>query len=288
MANKIQLTLKAVKPKKAVTITFGNRGENHIHQEQIGEDVESGMSVDELRESFKRCGGTMIELKSYIKDGDFTKFKKENSDISESEETLRELWRNTPEACVMIVEEGCKLLGVDKDEWYNEQNGLMVDSQFYNVKTGSVCNKLARHNLCFDTVGHPPDYENRRGRVYAFEDVPLTRRVRESLPEVLGEKARNLIAEGNYYYEPSKTGIGYHGDGERKIVVAFRLGVEIPLHYQWYIRGKPFGDNIKLTIKPGSMYVMSELAVGTNWKRQKIFTLRHAAGCEKYTKIVKK
>ena len=30
---------------------------------------------------------------------------------------------------------------------------------------------------------------------------------------------------------------------------------------------------------------MSEKAVGTDWKRKKFPTLRHAAGCEKYTKI---
>jgi len=30
------------------------------------------------------------------------------------------------------------------------------------------------------------------------------------------------------------------------------------------------------------MYVMSEKAVGTDWKEKKIYTLRHATGCEKY------
>jgi hypothetical protein len=30
------------------------------------------------------------------------------------------------------------------------------------------------------------------------------------------------------------------------------------------------------------MYVMSEKAVGTDWKSSKFFTLRHATGCAKY------
>ncbi len=30
---------------------------------------------------------------------------------------------------------------------------------------------------------------------------------------------------------------------------------------------------------------MSEKTVGTDWKRKNIYTLRHAAGCAKYTNI---
>lgn len=33
------------------------------------------------------------------------------------------------------------------------------------------------------------------------------------------------------------------------------------------------------------MYMMSEKAVGTDWLKKIIFTLRHAAGCKKYTTI---
>ena len=30
------------------------------------------------------------------------------------------------------------------------------------------------------------------------------------------------------------------------------------------------------------MYVMSEYAVGTNWKSRSVYTLRHAAGADKF------
>jgi hypothetical protein len=30
---------------------------------------------------------------------------------------------------------------------------------------------------------------------------------------------------------------------------------------------------------------MSDKAVGNDWKKKTIYTLRHAAGCEKFTKI---
>jgi hypothetical protein len=33
----------------------------------------------------------------------------------------------------------------------------------------------------------------------------------------------------------------------------------------------------------GDLYVMSEKTTGRDWKTKSIYTLRHAAGCEKYT-----
>ena len=38
-------------------------------------------------------------------------------------------------------------------------------------------------------------------------------------------------------------------------------------------------------LEPGDVYIMSETAVGTNWKRMTVLTLRHATGCDKFTKI---
>ena len=34
--------------------------------------------------------------------------------------------------------------------------------------------------------------------------------------ELFGKKAKNLKAEGNKYYDLTRTGIHYHGDSERK------------------------------------------------------------------------
>lgn len=82
---------------------------------------------------------------------------------------------------------------------------------------------------------------------------------------------------------PSCCGIGYHGDTERKRVVAIRLGVSIPLVFGWWHRHQPVGEKHVLSLHHGDMYVMSEKATGFDWKRSSVHTLRHAAGCEKYT-----
>ena len=38
----------------------------------------------------------------------------------------------------------------------------------------------------------------------------------------------------------------------------------------------------------GDVYVMTEKAVGSDWKKSTILTLRHSAGCKKYTTIKEK
>ena len=104
-----------------------------------------------------------------------------------------------------------------------------------------------------------------------------------------GDKTNKLFAEGNFYYDLKQCGIGFHGDSERKIVIAIRFGdTSIPFHYQWFQQGKPIGNRIKLKLNPGDVYVMSEKAVGTDWKKRIIPSLRHSAGCKKYLIIKEK
>jgi hypothetical protein len=60
------------------------------------------------------------------------------------------------------------------------------------------------------------------------------------------------------------------------------------LHYQWYTKSNPIGKRVELNINHGDIYVMSEKATGYDWKKRSLITLRHAAGAEKYLRIVKK
>jgi hypothetical protein len=62
----------------------------------------------------------------------------------------------------------------------------------------------------------------------------------------------------------------------------------MPFCYQWYRNGAPVGERIKFELNGGDVYAMSEKAVGTDWKSKKILTLRHAAGCDKFTTVVEK
>ena len=147
-----------------------------------------------------------------------------------------------------------------------------------------VLNKRARFNLCFGNIGQKSDFENKKGTIISYNDVPLTKKIRDKLPKYLGDKANDLPSEGNYYFNINKCGIGFHGDAERKVVIAVRLGATIPLHYQWYTKNREIGKRIELNINHGDIYVMSEKATGYDWKKSSLVTLRHAAGADKFLK----
>lgn len=79
------------------------------------------------------------------------------------------------------------------------------------------------------------DYENKKGRIIPYEEVSLLAKIRNNLGTYFGDKAEGLHAEGNYYYDMKNTYIGFHGDAERRKVVAMRLGtISMPFHYQWF------------------------------------------------------
>ncbi len=67
---------------------------------------------------------------------------------------------------------------------------------------------------------HSEDYS--KPTIVSFDALPCLNAVRMGLEKELGAKAANLCAEGNHYFE-SKSGIGFHGDSERKIVVCLSL-----------------------------------------------------------------
>lgn len=258
------LNLRSLKWDSTATITFGDVAENHIGMEKIGTEASSGFSYDELiaaKERFERAGATceFIELNKSLPDGYVA-----------------------DEAAVLIIREGVKYFDIDPDELFKEQLALDPDKKYYDRRRKRVLNKSARFNLCFADHSQEPDYESGKGRIVSFSDIPMLNAIRGRLDEFIGPKAKDLAAEGNYYYDPRKCGIGFHGDAERKKVVAIRLGKTIPLHYQWFLRFNSVGDRVKLDLNHGDMYVMSDKAVGFDWRRSSILTLRHAAGATKY------
>ncbi len=252
---------------KAITITFGDQAENHVGMQQIGKLADAGFSLEELKDAkakFEEIGCKCQLL--HLNKGLPKEVKADN-------------------AYVLIIRNGVDKLLKDSssDLMFAEQSNLDVDKKAFMY--GRVVNKNARHNLCFADFSQEPDYEKGLGRVVSFNDIPITKRIRNELEKYLGVKAKKLPAEGNYYYDARKTGIGFHGDSERRIVIAVRLGESIPLVYNWFNNSEPVGKQIKLKLNHGDIYVMSEKAVGTDWKKKSIYTLRHAAGSSKYTSL---
>ncbi len=260
---------------RTITITYGEVAENHVGNQQIGTGIAPvGFTIEELEAiratiTDPRYPTELIRLNEYL--------PRNTAAVAEVET-----------AAILIIRNGVDYLlggiGKTSDDMYNEQINLNPDNKYFDVRRGKVLNKIARHNLCFSETGQIADYERKKGTIIPFNDVECVCRIREMLGTLCGNKGSGLQAEGNYYYDVTKCGIGFHGDGERKIVIAIRLGQSMPLHYQWHYQSKPIGERVRLVLNHGDLYIMSEKATGHDWKRRVILTLRHAAGADKYLK----
>lgn len=265
----------------AITITLGEVAENHIGNQQIGNTkVDHGFSLEDLKEFekyFQALDDTadieIVNLKQYV--------NKSN-------------WHTAADAYVLVIRNGVNILlaedGQTADDMFDEQDVLVKDTKYFDTRRKKVLNKLARHNLCFDTNGQTADYETGKGTIIPFGSVPCTQKVRDSMSELLDQNGYDgslIKGEGNYYYDLKKCGIGFHGDAERRWVIGVRLGASIPLHYQWYYDSEEVGRRCVLELNHGDIYIMSDKAVGYDWKRRIIPTLRHAAGADKYLKLLK-
>jgi hypothetical protein len=256
---------------KTFSLTFGDVAENHKGMQKIGTLSNNGFNLNDINmmkiwfES-KGCKCTIINLHWLLED--------------------EKLQQDNP-AYLLKVKNAVNALLDDengKDALFKEQDELEKDTKAFMY--GRVVNKHARHNLCFGEEHQAPNYEEGMGTVYAFDEVPHLKQIRYKLGEIIGEKGTNLQAEGNYYYDVKKCGIGFHGDTERKKVIAFRLGATIPLCYAWYHDNNVVSNVMTINdLEHGDMYVMSEKTTGFDWKSKTKYTLRHAAGCDKYTTI---
>lgn len=256
-----------------ITITFGDQAENHKGMQIIGNPATNGFSIQDLelaKERFENIGAicTLIDLKLLL------------------EEDVRD---NAEEAKVLVVKNAVDFMlkkksssKYDKNNLFEELEGLDWDKKAFMY--GRVVNKHARYNLCFDDEAQEPDYKNGKGRIIAWNSVPLLKKIKKSIKKFING-SDDLAGEGNFYYDVNKTGISFHGDSERFKVIGIRLGNSMPLYYQWFLNSEPVGTKLKIDLDGGDLYVMSEKTVGKDWKTKSIYTLRHAAGCEKYTNI---
>jgi len=250
----------------AITLTFGDCMENHAGMQKLGEMSTDGFSfenLDHVRNYFKELGAE-------------TKLYNLNKLLNEEDQALVD-----DVAYLLVVKNGVNFLedGLS-EELYNEHSDLEYDKFYYDTRRSKVLNKLARWNLCFDSEGQEADYENKKGTIVSYDDVPSTKLLKRKISELVNDS--DLKLEANYYYDLKKTGIGYHGDTERRKVIGVRLGKDNIIAFKWFKDSEHIGRKFQTVLSDGDIYVMSEKTVGTDWKKRSKVTLRHAAGAKKY------
>jgi hypothetical protein len=247
--------------KETITLTFGNRAENNVGMQIIGTKFKDG------------DGLTHEDLLKY------KKFFEEHGCTTELYDLKTLVNINVDDAYFLVIKGGCALL-TNEYKLTTELLDLEWDSKAKMY--GRVCNKKARHNLTFDFNGQEPNYEIGNGRIVSYDDTPYLHVLRNNLSWIV---KKELVVEGNLYYDTDICGIGYHGDSERHITIGVRLGISIPICFSWFLNNKPIGEKFTLILDHTDIYFMSEKATGVDWKKRSIPTLRHSAGCSKYTDL---
>ena len=179
----------------------------------------------------------------------------------------------------------------------NKYRTEIKDGEEVKVR-GKRMNKRARTNLCFvDGREQEPAVFEGKGSIYDLKKMEFlnkgVERLREEIANGLIEigsktKVEINVVEGNRYYNLKNTGIGFHGDTERVVVICISIGCDnYPMRWQWFKDGMPLGKSIDITLNNGDVYIMSEKAVGADWKLRSKYTLRHSAGALKYRSLSK-
>ena len=247
--------------KQCITLTFSNVVENSVGMEQIGDiNKHAPFTIERLTEIYNNYNGEkeLIRLT-----------------LDEKDRPANLIYEP---AAILVLR---NFYDDNSKNLFNKLVGLDWDT--HALMKGEVKNKTARYNLCFADFEQEPDYINGKGRVIKINSIDQLINLQTQISDLTGYD--DLNAEANYYFNIEKTGIGWHGDFERNIVIGIRFGDSMNLCFNWFHRFKPIGNKFTVTLNNTDLYIMSEKAVGQDWKKSSQLTLRHAAGSSKYTSL---
>ena len=148
---------------------------------------------------------------------------------------------------------------------------------------------VARHNTVFGDHSQNNTEDYKSFTIQPFANFMYTNKMRKQLELWFGPKAKNLFCEGNSYYE-QKSGIHFHGDTGRKIVVGVCLGRNDTLRYMWRLPGS--SENaigpVNIPLGHGDIYIMSEKATGYDVNKKDSYRVVHGAGADRFVNTTSK
>ena len=245
-----------------ITITFGDCSENHVGMQKNGKLSDKGYNsedLDKISKIFEEKEIERINLVTFLENENY----------------------NGEKAELLIIRNAID----NHNEIFEELMDLKWDDKYFDTRRQKVLNKHARTNLCFSNYSQKADFENKKGTIIDYLDVKELNKAKNIIIKAINEE--NLECEGNRYNDINKNGIGWHGDAERKKVIGLRLGKSMKLCFNWFKNSKSVGKKFETILNSGDLYIMTEKTSGYDWKRRSIYTLRHSAGADKYTKLTK-
>ena len=180
------------------------------------------------------------------------------------------------EACVLVVRPKSKTTA---DACLREVEAIKFDT--FTTICGKVCNAHTRHLTFIGEEARSPNASTGEHTVLEWSQISSINRARQELAGLLGPLPCVRSGCVLKYPDIQTSGIRFHGDGERRQTIVYRVGSSSstrPLCFQWYLKGVAVGSVVRVHLEHGDYLVSSSKAVGTDWGRKNVPTLRHATG----------
>ena len=162
------------------------------------------------------------------------------------------------------------------DAMLEEVEAIQYDKFTFTYQAAKAAH--SRHLVFVGDSLREPVPEEGTHTVLAWDSLPAC----ELAARLVSRELRSWdlkVACALHYPDIDKCGISWHGDQERRQTVLFRLGkAQRPIHLRWMHENKPAGPVISIPLAHGDVFIPCAKAVGTDYKRRKVPTLRHATG----------
>lgn len=302
-----------VKPKKNWTwekpdnaaVTVSGCIESHTGGQKIGKKTQglSNQDIEQLQLVLENQGYKTVKFELPLDDGKFAfvLYIKRFCDKELSNEIFQEILTLPVDCIDRHIQDRAGRIKNKNSRWnYNAHDRSQSrDPEVYlqYKHAEEECKQKV------DRGENPPPLPPLITSTVSFTKLPahneLRRRVAELLKDALPDRVdldqKDLGGEGNLYWSKLDSNIGPHGDGERNLVFGVSFGT-VNRIIQWIpytnSTAKPNNSEMipiyNMCLNPGDAYVMTTLAAGTNWlKDKRKTTYRHRAGPLNYLATAK-
>lgn len=195
----------------------------------------------------------------------------------------------TEVAAVLVIKKGIdKLLefvNSTSDDMFKELSAVKWNKkEIINGKSKNTKNYWnIKMNELTDDINI--NYEKKIPNMIDYNNIPLTHRIRDIIPNFIGDKAKDLEGTGYNYWDVTKTGKTWNAQTDKRKIFGVHLGESSQIYFQWYFNDVPKGQRMAIDLEHGDMYFLSEKAVGFDGNKVNAPILRHAYGHEDFAEI---
>jgi hypothetical protein len=167
------------------------------------------------------------------------------------------------ESVVLVIKNGINLLMNDQDyasKMFEEQDRAPYDTVMYDHRGQRQLINRSRYKTTFGEQGQAHSEDYKQSTVIAYSQVPLLQKLRQFLPTLLGESAKELDCKATYYFGQEKS-VRFQGNAQKDTVaIRCSLGRSTTLNFaQRLPKNTPARwKTIEIPFDHGDLYIVSE------------------------------